>query len=409
MAALALAGSTALITWWTTTLMGLPDIGDPFDVAAFERPIPNDTNAFVLYKQAAAILPKSPPNPTGVWKTATLAEREWLDQSREALEVWLKGTERPDALEINPGVRTLDTRLDASMSLRMFAKLGLLEGSRLEEAGDFEGAFGWYRAVLRSSRHLGRRGGFIERLHGISIHSLTCTRLTRWAVEPKLDARMLRQALDDAIAAWAATPPASDGLKADYLGLIHSFDDPELMLRLHDYKVVPDDKGGSITLYGQNGWKSSLLRVGRRAINEPERSRRVIRLIFANWLAYGDLPPARQPPRVLSGTNIKPTGSAQTLLNDLFVVGDDAPGPARALPAEKLARWYDSSMDAELGLTIFTSVEKTIARERVAQGSLLVTLANELHKREHGRYPDQIEELVGPYLKALPDGYKSVP
>ena len=40
--------------WWSMQLLGLPDIGDPFDVAAFRAfTIPDDRNAFVLYRQAA--------------------------------------------------------------------------------------------------------------------------------------------------------------------------------------------------------------------------------------------------------------------------------------------------------------------------------------------------------------------
>ena len=41
--------------WWAAQLWGLPDIGDPFDVASFHaQTIPDDRNAFVLYRQAAA-------------------------------------------------------------------------------------------------------------------------------------------------------------------------------------------------------------------------------------------------------------------------------------------------------------------------------------------------------------------
>jgi hypothetical protein len=36
--------------WWATELMGLPDIGDPFDVEAFRaKTIPDDRNAFVRF------------------------------------------------------------------------------------------------------------------------------------------------------------------------------------------------------------------------------------------------------------------------------------------------------------------------------------------------------------------------
>jgi hypothetical protein len=395
-AAVALAGGSAFATWWSTTLYGLPDVGDPFDVAAFAKPIADETNAFVLYRKW-----------TGLWKTASPEERAWLDLSREALATWRDGTERPDARDIDPAVRTYETRFDVSRSLMEFARLGLLEGSRLEEASDFAGAFDWYRAVLRSSRHLGRRGGFIERIDGVSVHILACRRLSSWAVEPKVDATLLRKALDSAIAADQATPPISDSLKAEYLTMLHSLADPELMLRLHDYEVVPNGQGGSVTLYGQHGWKSGWLRVCRRAIHEPERSRRVIRMIYANWLTYADLPSSSRPPRVLSGANVKPADSPLALLNDLYVVSDDLPAPAQALPPETLAHWFDSTMDAKILFPAFVAIEKTIGRERTVQAALVMTLANELHRREHGDYPDRVEELVGPYLKALPEGFQS--
>jgi hypothetical protein len=64
-------------------------------------------------------------------------------------------------------------------------------------------------------------------------------------------------------------------------------------------------------------------------------------------------------------------------------------------------------MDAKILFPAFVAIEKTIGRERTVQAALVMTLANELHRREHGDYPDRVEELVGPYLKALPEGFQS--
>ncbi len=409
LAALALAGSSAFVTWRTMSLDGLPDVGDPFDVEAFCRPIPDETNAFVLYKQASALLPKEPDsNSNNDWKTADSEQRAWFDRSQEALATWRRGTERPDASYLKPSDLTLETRIDVAQNLRIFGRLALLQGSRLEDSGDFEGALDWYLALLRSSRNCGRRGVFVERIIGIAMHRWASTRLIRWAADPKVDAKLLRRAFDATIAAGAATPPPSDALKMEYLGLLHSLNDPELMVKIHDDEVVPDNKGGSITRYGQYGWKSDLIRIRRRALNEPERSRRVLRMIFANWLAYCDLPPSLQPPRVLPGSGIQASGPAKLLLEGLFVVGDDAPGPARALPPEKLAQWYASTLDAKMAIPAFVAVEKAVAGERSVQSALLFNLANELYKREHGQYPERVEELVGPYLKALPEGYQPI-
>ena len=45
--------ATALAIWWLNSLNGLPDIGDPFDVAAFRTfRIPDDQNAFTLLRRA---------------------------------------------------------------------------------------------------------------------------------------------------------------------------------------------------------------------------------------------------------------------------------------------------------------------------------------------------------------------
>lgn len=403
LAGLALAGSTAFLTWWTTTLTGLPDVGDPFDVAAFSRPIPDETNAFVLYREAVTRLPKEPEVAVTDWKVAGPEHRGWLQRSREALALWRKGTERPDALYVDPSRSTFEIQLNVPQSMRGLGRAAMLEGTRLEEQGDLEGALSWYCAGIRASRHLGRRGFLIERLIGIMMHHMAVDRLNRWAADPRVDARLLRRALNAAIETGEMTPPNSDALKAEYLSLMHSMADPDLMVRLLDYEIVPDGKGGGTTVYGQHRWKSGLFRVGRRAMNEPERSRRVARMIFANLLAYCDLPPSRRPPKVSS----KITGTAPDLraLGDLYVVDTSAPEAARALPPEKLASWFATTIDAGQFLPAFAAVEKAIARERSTQASLLVNLANELCKRERGAYPERIEDLVGPYLKELPTGY----
>ena len=389
--------------------MGLPDVGDPFDVAAFERPIPDEINAFILYKQAAAILPKEPEDPPLDWNQASPARRRWLESGQEALEIWRRGTDRPDALNVPPGVLTFETRMDAVQKLRSLGRLAWLQGSRLEAEGDVEGALDWHLSLLRSSRHCGQRGTFIDRLIGIGMHRWASDHLIRWAADPKVDARMLRRALDAALAAGAATPPTSDGLKAEYLSFLHSIDDPELMLRIHDSFTTPTPAGGSVTNYGATaGWRSSLTRVRRRALNEPARSRRVVRLVFANWLAYCDRPPGQRPPRVVPNPKLPLESRSRALLADLYAIDATAPGPARALPPQKLANWYGSTIDALMALTYFDALERAIARERSLQGNLLVALASGLHLREHGEYPGTVEDLVGPYLKALPDGYKSL-
>lgn len=69
---------------------------------------------------------------------------------------------------------------------------------------------------------------------------------------------------------------------------------------------------------------------------EPERSRRVIPLITANWLAYLELPAKSRP---------SPEPAARSL--DLSALGPQSRSNARRLSPEALGRWLDSTYDAQ--------------------------------------------------------------
>jgi len=391
--ALALVALALFLTWRATTLRGLPDIGDPFDVAAFaDREIADGDNAYVLYKQAVARLTKEPAGITSSWATSGPAERAWLEASREAMAIWRRGTEKAEARALSPRTITIETSSPFIQDLRYFMRLARLEGSRLEALGDLAGAWGWYRAILRTSRHLGPRATMIERFVGMHFHRIACDRLTRWAADPRVDAPMLRRALDAAIADYAETCPLSDNLKAEYLAFAHTYDDPERMRRCLDF---PEASGLSRASAIERD--PTLFKLRRIVKHEPERSRRVLRLIFANLLAWSDLPRDRRPPIAASITNPDPTSKVKILL-DLRAV----PGP---VPPGEVVRWFDSSYYGRLLMPAFAQLDTAFDGERSTQARLVVTLASRLHEVERGRPPETAGELVGPYLKDLPDGY----
>src|SRR5262249_1848883 len=102
-------GITGAGVWWATQLNGLPAIGDRFDVEAFEaHTIPDEQNAFPLYRQAVARL--SPLHgqtldlsPRGMnaklmdpWSQTKPAYQSLVLDNREALDLFLAGTERPE-------------------------------------------------------------------------------------------------------------------------------------------------------------------------------------------------------------------------------------------------------------------------------------------------------------------------
>ncbi len=102
------------LSWWSIQLAGLPGIGDPFDVAAFRATtIPDDRNAYILYRRAAERLrPLEVSAKAGAggpavdifahWSAADLLLRKCAEDNREALELFRQGSERPDAYDPDP-------------------------------------------------------------------------------------------------------------------------------------------------------------------------------------------------------------------------------------------------------------------------------------------------------------------
>ena len=397
--ALVLAGSTAFLTWWSTTLTGLPDVGDPFDVAAFtERPVPDEENAYLLYREAVARLPPGPSEEMDFdWKTAGAAEKGWLEKSREALGLWRQGTERNKALNLPSRSITIVTVLPVIDRIRWLMRLAKLEASRLEAEGDMEGAWRWYRAIFRSSRHVGHHATAIERFVGLQMHALASRQLTRWSSDPRVAPALLRQALDAAIADYAMTGPISDNIKVEYLTFLKTYDDPDLV-----WKCLGDQQTSGRT--GMPAWlarDSKVFSVARGLMKEPERSRRVARLIYANLLAACDRPPSKRPP---VGAALPSAWSGVTSLVDLYEPDASFPDSAKALSPEQIRQWFDSSIYAKHLTPSFVNIIQAADRERVTQANLVIALANRLYEVERGRTATTFEELVGPYLKALPDG-----
>ena len=398
--ALSVAGASAFATWWTTTLYGLPDVGDPFDVAAFvEKPVPDDENAYTLYREAARRIGEEPNDQmTWDWATAGPVEKGWLEQNREPLELWRRGTERPRSLYIPSRSINSLTLLPVVQKCRVFVRLAQLEGSRLEAVGDLEGAWRWHRAIFRASRHVGHHATWIERLVGLQFHRVATRQLTRWSSDPRIRPDLLRKALDAVIADYAMTGPISDNIKVEYLSLIKTYDDPDLVWQC----MLDPNSNGQTGLTARISRDSKVFSITKGLMNEPERSRRVTRLIYANFLAACDRPPDRRPP---VGATLSIPGSGGAKLLDLHEPDASFPPAAKALSPEKIRQWFDSTIYARNIMNPSFNVTKTADAERLAQANLVIALANRLYESERGHAAAKVEDLVGPYLKALPDGY----
>jgi hypothetical protein len=402
--AIGLAVATvAIFVWRLNSLNGLPDIGDPFDVAAFRAfRIPDEENAFTFLRRAEEKLTPSPNSRLErPWSEADPKLREWVKANRQAIELFQRGADQLDAA--NPDGDSVATGQRAAM-------LVVLEAGRREASGDMAGAWACYRAILRMATHVRRRGSMAQRADLYADWEMRDRkRLATWAADPRTTISQLHGALEDAQECEPKPEWDSFALKVGYLAMTRRLEQPvppflqqdlgwEYRLSLGDMELSPAMAG-------------NLDAACRFLLREPERSRRVLRLLYANWLAHAERrdrepqkPAARVVFSVLKLTN--PMRWGKTWVS-LYPAGPLAPAGERLMPAYELARWLAATNDLKLRILIANDIHwpwsPESLRDRKDYRELVVMLAEEIYRRERGSLPPSEDALVGGYLKSLPD------
>jgi hypothetical protein len=215
---LSIAG-TALFVWWLNSLSGLPDIGDPFDVAAFRAfRFPDDRNAFTFLRRAKEKLTPYPSNLPRSWSQADAESRQWVDTNRQSIELFQQGADQSDAS--NPDG-------DSGVNAERLASLVLLEAGRREQSGDMAGAWGCFRAILRIATHTRRRGSLAQRADLYYYWALLARqRLAMWAGDPRTTIPQLHVALEEALKSKPEPEWDSFAIKSGYLALTRSLEQP---------------------------------------------------------------------------------------------------------------------------------------------------------------------------------------
>jgi hypothetical protein len=401
MVGIGLAG-TGLAVWWLTSLNGLPDIGDPFDVGALRAfSIPEDRDAFVFFRRANEKLTFSlwadrvDSSATAAWSEADPKVRAWVEANRPALELFLQGAGCPDGISRRPG-EPPSTRYSEDLGPHYLVFLALLEGGRREEGGDMAGAWDCYRAVLRSTVLGARRGGFAERHHGRGRHGWLRNRLETWMADPRTTIPQLRTALEEAVKTRPRPEWHAFSLRMEYLDWMRQL---ETMKHPNSYALGWDRTYRLGDMELPDDVIASLYHARRFLLREPERSRRAIRLLFANWLAQAEGPEwQRRKPAVQASYR----DAEQTDRVPLYPVGPEAPAGARVLSPRELASWIVSAYDMKM--IEMSKFGPSVRRgEQVGYRELVIALATEIYRRERGAPPPTEDALVGTYLQGLPD------
>ena len=385
--------------WRGASLIGLPDIGDPFDVTAFRVfRIPDDQDAALLLRQAHEMLTAMPGLPSAVlqagpvagWSKAAPELRDWVMANRGVLEMFRDAADRPDA---NAGFgRDRDLNY---LNLGKFIWLALLEASRHVERGDMAEAWTWYRAVIRLKVHVTRRGSLFQRLSVDGNSSSLEQCIANWTADRRTIVSLVRRALDDVRAAEPKQEWEGTSLRVEYLdrmkdldkdwGWVQRGEEKDQHVRIGDGELPP-----------YVGWIPYAAK--RYLSSEPERSRRVMRLAFANWLAHAD---DKDPRHKKPSARVTFKVDARTSAVCFYPVNATGPAAAQQLTPHHLARWFAGCRDAKV-LLDFWPWPGIQATERRKHHALAVLLAGELYRRDHGKPPPSEESLLGPYLDHLP-------
>ena len=327
---------SAPMAYRTFRLSRVPPADEPFDTkSVLEFVVPDTENAFVEFNAASVLhvdYVEAPGDSSSAhelfedWALATGSERKWLAANRAFMELWRKGTAKPDAQYCRASELRADTALLSVQETREFSRLVRLEASRLLVEGKIEEAWDWLRASFRMSRQIGRHGVMIERLVGAAIHAQTAQGMVKWASDPQVTADLLRRAMRELQDEQRRTPPLSACLKLEYLFVIASW------MSLTDGPANP-------TLNKLTG--------------ESELNERVFRHLFANWLGQADTP-RQQRTKTLPG---------------LFVF-EPSPASAKTLPsASELSGYVQQSVMASLLVPsvqgTFTAIDREAARDTV--------------------------------------------
>jgi hypothetical protein len=253
--------------------------------------------------------------------------------------------------------------------------------------------------------HFRRRGNTLQRQAAKYSSRCLQRRLTDWATDPRITPAQLHTALDEVLKNEPNPDWDISAVKSWYLELMGEIERPMPHWFREEIEREWTNRLGDMAL---SPTMIDYLEAARRfLLREPERSRRVVRLLCAHYLANAEtrgLPPPK--PDVW----VKVTLTQGAFKVPLYPVSPGAPAGARALTSEELAGWLVATLDArlrirddELPWPPDRVTDPRAVAVRKAHRELVIMLATELYHRERGSLPPSDEALVGTYLKSLPE------
>ncbi len=388
-----------VLGWHELHLWRLPNIGEPFDEAKYGTvTVAEADNAIPLYEKAAGLLkPESVEIKRliskynfDVWASADPAVKRAVEEAGPAFEVWLEASNRSDALFIQPNQMKIETYFPFIGKLRRLTRLAQAEAARRRETGDLNGAWTYYRSLLRTSRLVGLHGNSQSRFLGNAFLRASVTGITLWTDDPATTSEMLKRAIADVEVCQAMTPPNSEMIRTEYFAEKNALSHTENWTR-YGIDRAEDEQYWYLHLPGGRTVERFLLR-------EPERSQRVHRLITAGILAQCDRPRWARP---------KVFSAPLAHLSSIYEIDEKTPRAVASISPASLQDWAERSAYSRLAEPIISFFLRLDGEAGIFD-TLRLRMAERAYQLDHGQPPRTYSDLLGDYLKRLPDGIESI-
>ena len=279
-------------------LSRVPDIGDPFPVSEVLKPMPDEENAFPLFKEAFALQIKVADWDSsqfydeqfdGWYSTDTLLHH-YLELNRPALEKWREATEKENYQIVPNDLVSEEFEWTEIVADRDLARLCRTEIERLTKTGKPGDALPWLRASFRCSGLVTRNAPKFNRLMGVFFFAISAESAHKWAQHPDITRDQLLDLIAVVQASAGLMEKPSTTIKMDYLAARQEFAE----WSYEDMKKSNED----IKKQYPNVTNIPQLRSELETwlLAEPEFSRRVNAHVTANHLAFVDDPRRKRPP-----------------------------------------------------------------------------------------------------------------
>ncbi|MHC4401719.1 MAG: hypothetical protein ACYTG0_18770 [Planctomycetota bacterium] len=357
----------------------IPAVDPGFSVEEYTRPAAPEARATAdVYHRAMGLLvsflevrhSRTDLEPKGSepGEPLTELERAWLAANEESLSLAMEASQRAECdfvhlRDADPRSRLVDLRSRLIGSSSYLGDL-LVVGARQRECdGDLDAAWERYRAVLWFTAHLRRRSGVSDLAGWIEREVYPC--LPFWAIHREQTADRIRAVIAELEMLAEASPIPHDPVKAEYLWA---------------RRFLASERPFSETMDKVTG-----CRIGWPTLAplwlpwENARARRVLDLATARRIEW------------LDGIERAVADDADLTRAELVYDREEVEGLVDISPW--LRRFVYRSVEFAAAEWVHLEARRRAARVQLALAGWQI---------EHGRLPEKLDELVGPYLNQMP-------